>query len=193
MSLRKTFLGFIDKKKVVKKASDLSIAEGTWIQCPECSETFFHKKLAENWNVCLKCSHHFLLPSLKRVNLLVDKGTFEPLYDQLKTVDILNFKSTKSYKDKLEIDKKKTKMNEAVVVGKGKIAEKNVVLCIMEPAFIMGSLGVVVGEKITRAVEFATEQRWPLIIVSASGGARMQEGIFFSYADGKNNECYSTL
>jgi len=155
------------------------IPGGLWTKCPDCSEIIYNKKLEENLHVCSKCNFHFTLGAKKRIESLLDKGSFKEYYEDLKTLDPLNFKGPKSYLDKLKSDQKITGLREAALAGEGLINKKKAAFAFTDSGFIMGSMGSVVGEKITRITEFATEKRMPLIIVSGSGGgARMYEGLF---------------
>jgi acetyl-CoA carboxylase carboxyl transferase subunit beta len=152
------------------------VPEGIWIKCKECSETLYKKKLVRNQSVCPKCNYHFGLSAAERVALLLDGGLYEPLDDNIKCNDPLGFKDTKRYSDRLIRGKKATGLNDAVLSARGTICGVPVILVVMEYSFIGGSMGVVVGETITRAVERALEARNSLVIVARSGGARMQEG-----------------
>lgn len=150
------------------------VPEGLMTKCPECKEIILTKDLMKTAKVCPKCDHHFKMTAWERVECLFDKDTFESMDDHLKTENPLNFPS---YTEKVESDAKKTGLNEAVLTGIGKIGGNEVAVAIMDSHFRMGSMGSVVGEKITRAVEKATEKGIPVLIFSASGGARMQEGV----------------
>ena len=152
------------------------VPEGLWIKCKECSETLYRKEVVRHLNVCPKCNYHFGLSSAERAASLLDEGEYEPFDTDLRSVDPLEFKDTKRYDDRLSAGLKKTGLTDAVLTARGSIDGIPVIMVAMEYAFIGGSMGVVVGEKITRAIELALEERTPLIIVSRSGGARMQEG-----------------
>jgi len=169
---------FFKKKKKYATVPDLNkkkdIPEGIVQKCPKCGNILFKKELEKNLKVCVSCSYHFPLTALERINLVIDKGTFVEVAKDLVSLNILNFPN---YTEKLESDKQKTGLNEAVVVGKGKIGGFEVVIAVMDSFFRMGSMGSVVGEKITIAISKALEIKRPLIIFSASGGARMQEGV----------------
>ena len=149
------------------------IPEGLWTKCPSCSTMIFDKELDGNLQVCPKCQHHFPIASRERIHSLVETCTFEEMDADMISVDILKFAS---YKSKLERDRKATMLKDAVVTGIGKIGAHQVGLGVMDFRFMGGSMGSVVGEKLTRLIERATEGRWPVIIISTSGGARMQEG-----------------
>lgn len=155
-----------------------SVPAGLWTKCPSCQHVIFSKALRESLSVCVKCNFHFTLGARERIELLVDRETFKEWYAELESLDPLKFTGTRSYLDKLKQDQKKTGLKEACLVGEGEISGRQVALAVTDSRFIMGSMGSVVGEKITRLVEQATEKELPLIIVSGSGGgARMYEGV----------------
>ena len=171
---------FLRPKKNIAENVDKgsSIPDGTWMKCSQCDSVVLSKEIRENLNVCTQCVQHFPLPAKDRVLSLVNKGSFIPWDEKMTTKDILSFLGPKPYSQKIEETLKKSKLKEAVLCGEGLIGSHSVVLCVMDTSYIMGSLGTVVGEKITRAIERATEKSIPLVIISSSGGARMQEGIF---------------
>ena len=146
-----------------------------WIKCDKCSTVIYAEDLENAKYVCTSCGHHFRINAKERINTLFDKDTFKELWKDLKTTNPLNFEG---YEEKLKSGKSKTDSTEAVVTGVGQLNGTDVACAIMDSFFMMGSMGTVVGEKITRLVEYATENRLPVIIFTASGGARMQEGIF---------------
>jgi len=150
--------------------------EGLWTKCPGCSQAIFKKDLERNLNVCPKCGHHFRINAKKRIALLLDPG-FELVDLDLRSTDPLEFTDLKRYKHRLDEARKKTGLNDAIVNALGKIGAHDVVVSAMEYGFIGGSMGAVVGETIARAIDRSLETRKPLIIVAASGGARMMEGI----------------
>lgn len=153
--------------------------EGLWTKCPECAKPVYNKTLEENVRVCPECNYHFLLTAYERVKLITDAETFREFDKDIQSSDYLNFKGPKSYKEKLEQDRQATGLSEACIYGEGKIEEKDIVVSVTDSRFIMGSMGAVVGDKVTRAIERATSKRLPLVIVSGSGGgARMYEGMF---------------
>ncbi|MDD3234550.1 MAG: acetyl-CoA carboxylase, carboxyltransferase subunit beta [Candidatus Omnitrophica bacterium] len=165
-------------KYTVVKIKKKEIPDGLWTKCEECFETLYNKTLEENLRVCPKCNYHFTLDAVSRVNLLMDKDTFKEFDADMLAADPLEFKGPKTYIEKLDQDKKATNLKDAVITGEGLINGHRAVLAVTDSRFIMGSMGSVVGEKITRAVEFATAGRLPVIIVSGSGGgARMYEGV----------------
>jgi len=148
---------------------------GVWLKCDSCGEILYKKELARNHHVCIKCDFHFRIGSQDYVELLLDNGGFKEFNAHLRSVDVLKFKDSKRYSDRLKDAVKKSGINEAVRTGFGRVNDVDVVLCVMDFSFIGGSMGSVVGEKIARAADYALEKRTPLIIISTSGGARMQE------------------
>jgi len=154
-----------------------SVPAGLWTKCPTCQHVMFNKSLRENLSVCQKCQYHFIVGAHDRIHQLLDSKSFKELNGNLGTLDPLEFKGAKSYMEKLKQDRKKTGLKEACLTGEGQIFERLVAFAVTDSRFIMGSMGSVVGEKITRLVEHATEKKIPLLIVSGSGGgARMYEG-----------------
>jgi acetyl-CoA carboxylase carboxyl transferase subunit beta len=150
--------------------------EGMWIKCGACLEIIYKPEVERNLNVCPKCNYHFRIPALERIRSIVDEGTFQEFGEDLESVDMLVFTDTKKYTDRLKEAKKKTGRKEAVITGIARINGIGVVLGVLDFEFLGGSMGCVVGEKVAMACEQALELRCPLIIFSASGGARMQEG-----------------
>src|SRR3984885_4934858 len=157
------------------KTRKRDIPEGLWTKCPSCETMIFDKELDEKLKVCPKCQFHFPIGSRERIHSLVETCTFEEMDPAMTSVDVLKFAG---YKGKLDRDRKATMLMDAVVTGMGKIGRPQVALGVMDFGFLGGSMGSVVGEKLTRLIERATEGNWPVIIVSTSGGARMQEGSF---------------
>lgn len=154
------------------------VPEGVWMKCPGCQATVFKKQVEENRNVCVECDHHFVIGAEERLRQLVDPDSFEEWFADLMPTDPLGFADRKSYKERLVAEQKKTGMKDACVVGRGYMRGRPLVLGLTDSAFIMGSMGSVVGEKLTRAVEEATARSLPLVVISGSGGgARMHEGI----------------
>jgi len=154
------------------------VPEGLWLSCPSCKATLFRKEVEDRLNVCPQCDHHFYISAHERIRHLLDADSFQEWFGDLRSLDPLEFVDRMPYAERLEKEQHKTGLTEAAVVGKGYIRGRPVVLAITDFAFIGGSMGSVVGEKLTRAVEEATRLKLPLIIVSASGGgARMQEAI----------------
>jgi acetyl-CoA carboxylase carboxyl transferase subunit beta len=159
-----------DEKKV-------RVPEGLWTKCQNCRETLYSKDLEKNHNVCPKCNHHFRISAGKRVELLLDEGSFVEFDADLVSIDFLEFKDSKSYQERIDAAVAKGGSKDAVICGEGKIEGTAVQVAIFDFSFMGGSMGSVVGEKITRAIERGIEKRMPVIIVSSSGGARMQESI----------------
>jgi acetyl-CoA carboxylase carboxyl transferase subunit beta len=154
------------------------VPEGLWIRCPQCKATVFRKEAEGRFNVCPECEYHFYLPAPQRICQLLDTDSFEEWFTNLWPRDGLGFKDRIPYAERLKAEQRKTGMADAAVVGKGYIRGRPVVFGVTDFAFMAGSMGSVVGEKLTRAAEEATRLKLPLLIVSGSGGgARMQEGI----------------
>jgi acetyl-CoA carboxylase carboxyl transferase subunit beta len=151
--------------------------EGLWVKCEGCRQIIWKKELEDNLNVCPKCDRHFRIDAPTRLMLLLDEDSIETFDDSMSAVDPLNFSDTRPYKDRLTESQRKTGMRDAVLTVTATLSGRPVVVNAMEFGFIGGSMGVVVGEKITRSIEKALQERKPLIIVSASSGARMQEGV----------------
>ena len=156
------------------KKTKIDIPVGKWAKCEKCKEIIYKETLRENLSVCPNCGHYFRMHINKRLESIIDKDTYKKFDINIETSNPLELED---YPKKLKSLREKTGIEEAVSAGTGKINGEEVVICIMDSGFLMGSMGVVVGEKITYAVEQAIEKRLPLIIFSASGGARMQEGI----------------
>ncbi len=156
-----------------------NIPDGLWKRCDGCKSLVYKKKVKEKHNVCPECNHHFRIYTNERINITLDENSFEEYWNDMAPADPLCFEDRVKYKDRVANAQEKTKLNEAATVGKGSIEGKEVIFGITDSSFIMGSMGSVVGEKITRAAEKALELRLPLIIISGSGGgARMHEGAF---------------
>ncbi|MDD5072739.1 MAG: acetyl-CoA carboxylase, carboxyltransferase subunit beta [Candidatus Omnitrophica bacterium] len=167
------------KYTIVKVAKKKDIPEGLWTKCEECGEIIYNKALEENMKVCPRCSYHFVLTAQERIVMLLDAGSFEERDAGLRSMDPLQFKGPRTYEEKLKQDAADTGLSEACISGRGMIEGKRVIFVVTDSRFIMGSMGSVVGEKIARATELATNLRLPLVIVSGSGGgARMYEGLF---------------
>lgn len=152
------------------------LPNGLWLKCDSCNEMVYKKVLDRNMHVCMKCGYHFQMNSKMYITILLDDGKFDEFNAHIKSVDVLKFKAQKKYSDQLKDTIKKTGSNEAVITGFGKISGYPVVFCVMDFSFIGGSMGSVVGEKVARATKVAIDKKLPLVIVSASGGARMMEG-----------------
>jgi acetyl-CoA carboxylase carboxyl transferase subunit beta len=168
---------FVKKRKYASIPSEEAkqeVPEGIMTKCPECKKIMYTKELKKNLMVCHVCDHHHQINSYERIQFLIDEGTFTEYDSDMVSENPLQFPD---YEPKLEKDRMKTKINEAVVTGEGKIDGMSTVIAVMDSRFRMGSMGSVVGEKITRAIEQAIELNVPFIIFTASGGARMQEGV----------------
>src|SRR5687768_9071794 len=162
-------------KEGVKQQQREGIPEGLWMRCPECGDMLFRKVVEESLHVCPGCQYHFRVSARTRIGQLVDEGSFEERDADVEPIDPLKFTDKKAYKDRLASEQKKSGNPDAVVCGKAFIKGRPILLAVMDPTFMMGSMGSVVGEKITRAIEAAVDEKLPLLIVSCSGGARMQE------------------
>ena len=154
------------------------VPEGLWVKCPGCGASIYRKEIEQRHNVCPKCDHHFYVSAKQRITQVLDEGTFEPMNEQLIPTDPLEFADRRKYADRLVAEQKRTGLSDAVLTGTGMIRARRVALAVTDSAFIMGSMGSVVGERLARLIEWATDQNLPLIIISGSGGgARMHEGI----------------
>jgi acetyl-CoA carboxylase carboxyl transferase subunit beta len=170
---------FAKKPKLgTSKSRKREIPEGLWTKCPKCSNMVFDKELDENLKVCPHCSNHFPIGARERIHSLVETCSFEEMDAGMTSVDVLQFTGVASYKEKLEAYQKTTRLKDAVITGVGKIDGFRLALGVMDFSFLGGSMGSVVGEKLTRLIEAATEKALPLVIISTSGGARMYEGMF---------------
>ena len=154
------------------------IPEGLWTKCPKCGSMVFDKELDENLKVCPQCQYHFRIRARERIHSLVETCTFEEMDADMSSVDVLQFTGVASYASKLEDYQRSTAQKDAVVTGIGKIGGHRTALGVMDFSFLGGSMGAVVGEKVTRLAETATDKGLPLILISSSGGARMYEGMF---------------
>lgn len=155
------------------------VPEGLFLRCDGCSATLFRKQVDQNDKVCPECNHHFPVTAVERIDQLLDQDTYEDWFSDLRPADPLHFDDRRPYPERVKAEQERTGLNEAALVGQGFIKGIRIVFGITDSNFIMGSMGSVVGEKLTRAVEAASRQKLPLVIVSGSGGgARMHEGIF---------------
>jgi len=152
------------------------VPEGLWVKCPDCAQILYNKDLEKNLSVCPKCAYHFRISATDRLRALLDEERWTEHDAHLTSTDPLRFTDTKAYRDRLRAAEEATGLKDAVIVATGRLEGLDVVVAAMEYAFIGGSMGVVAGEKITRAAELALERRQPLVIISCSGGARMMEG-----------------
>ncbi len=177
---------FVKKPKLATaKSKKREIPEGLWTKCPKCGTMVFDKELDENLKVCTHCQHHFPIGSRERIHSLVETCTFEEMDAEMTSVDVLHFTGVASYISKLQKYQQETGLKDAVITGLCKIGEHRVALGVMDFKFLGGSMGSVVGEKLTRLVERATEKELPVVIYSTSGGARMYEGMFSLMQMGK--------
>jgi acetyl-CoA carboxylase carboxyl transferase subunit beta len=151
------------------------VPEGLWMRCSGCGAMLYRKMVEEALHVCPECQHHFRISARQRIDQLVDPASFEEMFEDIEPADPLKFVDKKSYKERLKTEREKSGEKDAVVCGKGFIKGRPIMIAAMDPTFMMGSMGSVVGEKITRSIEAAAEEKLPLLIVSCSGGARMQE------------------
>lgn len=166
-------------KYTIVRLKKKEIPEGLWTKCEGCSEALYNKTLEENLKVCPKCNYHFVLGAYERINTLLDKDTFKEYDKDMLPRDPLEFKGPKTYMEKISQDQEATGLKEAAITGEGILDKKKIILAVTDSRFIMGTMGSVVGEKITRAIEAATKEGLPMIIVSGSGGgARMYEGMY---------------
>ena len=167
---------FKREKQKIKPVVKKGVPDGLWVKCPTCSEFLYKPELEKSLSVCRHCSHHFRVEPLIYHSLLLDSGSSKELFTNLQSEDVLQFKAVKKYKDQLVAAKKKTGQKDAINCYHGKIEDRDVALGIMNFSFIGGSMGSVVGEKVARLIDYAHENNLPLILICASGGARMQEG-----------------
>jgi acetyl-CoA carboxylase carboxyl transferase subunit beta len=154
-----------------------NVPEGLWVKCEGCKEVIYSRDLDRNLKICPKCGYHFRIDARTRIALLLDEPTPRELFTNVNPSDPLSFRDTKRYRDRLKTYQQMVGERDAVIVVQGRMEDIPVILAVMEYRFMGGSMGSVVGEKITRAAERALERRSPLVVVSASGGARMQEGV----------------
>jgi acetyl-CoA carboxylase carboxyl transferase subunit beta len=151
--------------------------EGLWTKCKSCEEIIYTKEIERNLNVCPKCDHHFRISARERIAQVLDEGTFAETDAHMTSIDFLKFKDTKKYSDRIKAAVSKSGGGDAIVTGTGNIEDLPVVVAVFDFGFLGGSMGSVVGEKVTRAIELGLEKRQPVLVFSSSGGARMQESI----------------
>ena len=163
-----------ESKNVTNKKSNIDIPIGKWIKCEACKEIIYKETLRSNLSICPNCGHYFRVHINKRIEMIIDEGTYKRFDLNIETTNPLELED---YPKKLKTLREKTGIEEAVGCGMGKINGEDVVICVMDSGFLMGSMGAVVGEKITYSIEKAIELKLPIIIFTVSGGARMQEGI----------------
>lgn len=181
------------KRKEPKIEKKVKIPEGLWVKCENCKEIIYRKELENNFKVCPKCNYHFRISAKERISLLTDNGSFKELDGELTSPDPLGFKDTIPYKDRLIDNEKKSGIKEAAIYGDAKINGTDVVIAVLDFSFMGGSMGSVVGEKVTRAAERAIDKKLPLVVVSSSGGARMQEGMFSLMQMAKTSQAIGKL
>jgi acetyl-CoA carboxylase carboxyl transferase subunit beta len=167
-----------DYGTAVRRSKKREIPEGLWTKCVSCGEVIFNKELEDNQMVCKACGHHFPISAHQRLQFLLDEGSWEEFDSSLASVDILEFTGVTAYTERLKSYQKKTGLKDAAISGLGAIETIPVSIAVMEFNFLGGTMGSVVGEKITRAIERGTEKNLPVITICASGGARMHEGMF---------------
>ena len=169
---------FRRKSAKIKTTNKLEIAEGLWLKCPQCQEVIYRDMLEENHYICTDCTHHFRINCENYIKLLIDDEKYEEIARNVYSVDPLNFEGKKKYIDQIQEAQEKTGNTDAVKTLIGKINSMEIIIAVMDFSFIGGSMGSVVGEKISRAIDIAKDKKLPLVIITASGGARMQEGAY---------------
>jgi len=172
-------MAWFKKEKKPKEPTDsrARIPEGMWLKCDDCREIILRKDAEQNQMVCPRCGHHFRIAARERLAMLFDDGHFKIFGTEIRSADPLRFRDTKRYRDRLKVYETRVGPDDAVVCAEGKMEGAPLVICAMEYNFMGGSMGSVVGEKITMAAERSLDKKIPLIVISCSGGARMQEGI----------------
>jgi acetyl-CoA carboxylase carboxyl transferase subunit beta len=163
------------RENVAPTRKNVDVPEGLWLKCPSCGGLIYRKTMEEQLHTCPECRHHFRVSARQRIEMLVDPGSFEEMDGEIAPTDVLKFTDKKSYAKRLADEQKKTGAADGLRAGRGFIKGRAVMLAVMDFTFMAGSMGAVVGEKITRAVERATKEGLPLVMVCCSGGARMQE------------------
>jgi acetyl-CoA carboxylase carboxyl transferase subunit beta len=186
-------MAWFKKTKEIRTDKKGKTPEGLWVKCDGCKEIIYKKEIEKNLKICPKCNYHFRISARERLKLLVDEGSFVEIDENLSSVDPLHFKDSISYKDRLKENQKKSGLKEAVVSGDALIKGYPVSLAIMDFSFMGGSMGSVVGEKVSRAAERSIEKKQPFISIASSGGARMQEGIFSLMQMAKASACIGRL
>lgn len=170
------------------RASDMLV--GKWVKCNNCKEILYKEDVKKNFSICPNCGKYFRITARRRIKQIIDEGTFEELDENMQTSDMLNFEG---YKSKIKVLQEKTKINEAIKTGIGKINGKKVAIGVMDSNFFMGSMGSVVGEKICKLVERAIQDKLPVVLFCVSGGARMQEGMISLMQMAKTSAAISKL
>ena len=166
------------KENIAPDSKKIELPDGLWEKCPGCGEIIHNKQLEANLWTCLKCEYHFRIGSQEYINILLDHGSFKEMHRKMKSADPLQFEDTKKYTDRVSSSIKKLKLYDAIKIGTGKLEGKNIAFGCMDFKFIGGSMGSVVGEKVARITDKAYKNKIPLVLVSASGGARMMEGAY---------------
>jgi acetyl-CoA carboxylase carboxyl transferase subunit beta len=167
----------IRKPKQAVEHKRIQVPEGLWVKCNSCKEIIYKKEVLRNANVCPKCNYHFRISARERLSAIFDEGRYQEVDTDIYSVDPLKFRDVKAYKDRLRENREKTGLNDAIINARGTMGGNQVMVAAMEYGFMGGSMGSAVGEKVCRATERALEERIPLVIISCSGGARMQEGV----------------
>ena len=167
----------IRKPKQAVENKRIQVPEGLWVKCNSCKEIIYKKEVLRNANVCPKCNYHFRISARERLSALFDEGRYQEVDTDIYSVDPLKFRDVKPYRDRLREYREKTGLNDAVINARGTMGGAQLTLSVMEYGFMGGSMGSAVGEKVTRAAERALDDKIPLVVISCSGGARMQEGI----------------
>ena len=165
-------------KNISSEENKKDIPKGLWVKCPSCSEIQYKPELEKNFSVCRKCEHHFRVNPSLYSELLLDEGSVKNLFTNIESSDPLAFEANKQYKEQLELAKSKTGQNDAINCFLGKINNNEIILSVMNFQFIGGSMGSVVGELVSRSISLASEKKIPLVLICASGGARMQESAY---------------
>jgi acetyl-CoA carboxylase carboxyl transferase subunit beta len=187
-------MAWFKKPKDTGREKKVRIPEGLWVKCENCKEIVYRKEVEKNLQVCPKCNYHFRISALERLALLVDPDTFEEMDTDIIAADPLRFTdNNKTYPEKIKEYQIRSKLKEAIITGEGMIKGHPVIVAVMDFSFFGGSMGSVVGEKIARAAERAVAKRLPFIAITASGGARMQEGIFSLMQMAKTSQAIARL
>ncbi len=170
-------MALFDSSASKKKGGRSSVPDGLWVKCDGCREILYHREVSGNAFVCPRCGHHFRISARERLTMLFDNGRYKELFAKVRPTDPLEFVDSRPYKERLKAYQKRLKVHDALLVGRGTIGEIPAIVAAMEYAFMGGSMGSVVGEKLTSAAERCRQRRIPLVTVACSGGARMQEGV----------------
>lgn len=173
------------EKAPLQKSERLGAPDGLWIKCKNCNAVIYRKDFEQNQNVCTKCDYHYPVDPMIRISKLLDKDSFQEMFESLESHDPLDFADTKKYSDRLSASQKKTSRRDAIITGRGQIEGNDLYIGVMDFGFMGGSMGSVVGEKIARIMLKGAEDKVPVVVFSSSGGARMQEGILSLMQMGK--------